>query len=99
VPTDRNFFILGKNNESSNNVDGFPWPILRESRKSSPTYPGTWAHLVSIEQQASGFRHRPTQAPCGRPATIVFNINNITADAADFYSCGGCGLGVALRSC
>jgi len=24
---------------------------------------------------------------------------NLTADAADFYSCGGCGFGVALRSC
>jgi len=31
-------------------------------------YLGTWIHLVSIEQQASGFRHHPTQAPWGRPA-------------------------------
>ena len=27
------------------------------------------------------------------------NINNMTADAADFYSCGGCEFGVAFRSC
>jgi hypothetical protein len=40
-------------------MDGFPSPILRESRDSSSMYLGTWIHLVSIEQQASGFRHRP----------------------------------------
>jgi hypothetical protein len=51
-------------------MDGFPSPILRQSRDSSSMYLGTWIHLVSIEQQASGFRHQhhPTQAPCGRPA-------------------------------
>jgi hypothetical protein len=30
---------------------------------------------------------------------LASNIHNMTVDAADFYSCGGCGFGVAFRSC